>query len=67
MIASTPHASAASGATPLTAVRARLGLVALLFAIAALGWWSTAERMRGMDEGPGPRSERSAGSSAYGS
>jgi hypothetical protein len=34
------------------AARARLGLVALLFAVAAFGWWSTAERMRGMDEGP---------------
>jgi predicted metal-binding membrane protein len=40
-------------ATPaLTAVRVRLGLVALLFGVAALGWWSTAERMRGMDDGP---------------
>jgi predicted metal-binding membrane protein len=26
--------------------------VALLFALAAIGWWSTAERMRGMDAGP---------------
>jgi len=42
-----------AGATPaLTAVRARAGLVALLFALAAIGWWSTADRMRGMDEGP---------------
>ncbi len=35
------------------AVRARLGLVALLFALAALAWWSTGVRMAGMDEGPG--------------
>jgi predicted metal-binding membrane protein len=35
------------------AVRARLGLVALLFALAAVAWWSTADRMAGMDEGPG--------------
>ena len=35
------------------AARARLGLVALLFALAALAWWSTADRMAGMDEGPG--------------
>jgi predicted metal-binding membrane protein len=42
----------AGATTALTAVRARLGLVALLFAVAALGWWSTAERMRGMDDGP---------------
>jgi predicted metal-binding membrane protein len=42
-----------AGATPaLTAVRARLSLVALLLALAAIGWWSTGERMRGMDEGP---------------
>jgi predicted metal-binding membrane protein len=36
-----------------TAVRARLGLVALLLALAALAWWSTADRMAGMDAGPG--------------
>ena len=35
------------------AVRARLALVALLFSLAGLAWWSTAERMRGMDGGPG--------------
>jgi predicted metal-binding membrane protein len=35
------------------AARARLGLVALLFALAALAWWSTADRMAGMDGGPG--------------
>ena len=35
------------------AARARLGLVALLFALAALAWWWTVDRMRGMDEGPG--------------
>ena len=51
MIASAPDQPA--GATPaLTAVRARLSLVALLFALAAIGWWSTADRMRGMDDGP---------------
>jgi predicted metal-binding membrane protein len=51
VIASAPVGTA--GATPaLTAVRARLGLVALLFALAAIGWWSTADRMRGMDDGP---------------
>jgi predicted metal-binding membrane protein len=52
VITSAPPASADAGATPLTAARARLGLVALLFAVAGLGWWSTAERMRGMDDGP---------------
>jgi predicted metal-binding membrane protein len=40
-------------APALGAVRARLGVVALLFALAGVAWWSTAERMRGMDEGPG--------------
>jgi predicted metal-binding membrane protein len=34
------------------AVRARLGLVALLFALAGIGWWWTAHQMRGMDQGP---------------
>jgi predicted metal-binding membrane protein len=36
----------------LAAARARLGLVALLFALAGVGWWWTAARMRGMDDGP---------------
>lgn len=51
MIASAPDRPA--GVTPaVTAVRARLSLVALLLTLAAIGWWSTAERMRGMDDGP---------------
>jgi predicted metal-binding membrane protein len=33
-------------------VRSRLGLVAVLFALAAVAWWSTADRMRDMDDGP---------------
>jgi predicted metal-binding membrane protein len=33
--------------------RARLGLVGLLFLLAALAWWSTADTMAGMDTGPG--------------
>ena len=40
-------------APALGAARARLGLVALLFALAAVAWWSTADRMAGMDAGPG--------------
>jgi predicted metal-binding membrane protein len=40
-------------AESFAAVRARLGLVALLLALAAIGWWSTADRMAGMDAGPG--------------
>jgi len=34
------------------AARSRLGLVALLFALAAVCWWATVDRMQGMDEGP---------------
>jgi predicted metal-binding membrane protein len=34
------------------AVRARLGLVALLFVLAGAGWWWTANQMNGMDNGP---------------
>ena len=37
----------------LAAARARLGLIALLLGLAAVAWWSTADRMRGMDDGPG--------------
>jgi predicted metal-binding membrane protein len=39
--------------TSFSAARSRLGLVALLFALAAAAWWSTVDRMRGMDQGPG--------------
>jgi predicted metal-binding membrane protein len=35
------------------AARGRLGLVALLFALAGVAGWSTADRMAGMDTGPG--------------
>jgi predicted metal-binding membrane protein len=41
------------GLTPaFAAARARIGLIALLFALAGLAWWQTAEQMRGMDAGP---------------
>jgi predicted metal-binding membrane protein len=40
-------------APAFAAARARLGLVGLLFALAAVAWWSTADRMAGMDAGPG--------------
>jgi predicted metal-binding membrane protein len=33
-------------------VRTRLGLIALLFSLAAVGWWWTAREMQGMDGGP---------------
>jgi predicted metal-binding membrane protein len=50
------HERRADAAVPrpaFAAARARLGLVALLFSLAAVAWWLTADRMRGMDEGPG--------------
>jgi predicted metal-binding membrane protein len=37
----------------VAAVRARLGLVVLLVALAGLAWWWTARQMAGMDAGPG--------------
>src|SRR5215212_814404 len=43
-----------AGLAPVfAAARARLGLVALLFVLAGAAWWSTVDRMRGMDDGPG--------------
>jgi hypothetical protein len=39
-------------APAFAATRARLGLVAVLFVVAALCWWFTAEQMAGMDDGP---------------
>jgi predicted metal-binding membrane protein len=40
-------------AAAFKAVRARLLLVLLLFGLAGLAWWSTSDRMAGMDAGPG--------------
>ena len=46
--------ASAEGLRPVySAARSRLGLIALLFALAALAWWFTVDRMRGMDDGPG--------------
>ena len=55
MIASAhERAACAAGLAPaFAAARARLGLVALLFVLAAMAWWFTADRMRSMDDGPG--------------
>ena len=50
--AQNPAGNGAGLSPAFAAARARLGLVALLFALAALGWWWTAQRMQGMDEGP---------------
>ena len=49
------HAAAPSraGFAPAwAAVRTRVGLVAFLFVVAAVGWWLTARWMDGMDGGP---------------
>jgi predicted metal-binding membrane protein len=40
-------------AEAFAAVRGRLGVVALLVALAGLAWWSTADRMSGMNAAPG--------------
>jgi len=53
LFSSSDRVSGPVGLAPAwSAARSRLGLVALLFALAAVGWWSTGVRMRGMDEGP---------------
>jgi predicted metal-binding membrane protein len=39
-------------APAFAAVRVRLGLVVLLFALAAVGWWWTVREMQAMDDGP---------------
>jgi predicted metal-binding membrane protein len=47
------HGAGGAGLAPaFSAARARLGLVAGLFALAGIGWWSTLDRMQGMDDGP---------------
>jgi predicted metal-binding membrane protein len=54
MSVAAPSTGRRGGLAPaLAASRARLGLIALLFALAAVAWWSTADRMSGMDAGPG--------------
>jgi predicted metal-binding membrane protein len=55
MVASThQHGSASPGLAPaFAAARTRLALIGLLFGLAAVAWWSTVDRMRGMDNGPG--------------
>jgi len=46
-------AASPTGLLPaFAAARARLGLIALLFGLAAAGWWWTIGQMRGMDAGP---------------
>ena len=54
MIASVQERAPSTGelATAFAAARARLGLIALLLALAAAGWWWTVHQMQGMDGGP---------------
>ena len=45
--------AAGAGLRPaFAATRTQLGLVVVLFALAAAGWWWTVGQMRGMDNGP---------------
>jgi predicted metal-binding membrane protein len=54
VVASTHDGRAGAGLGPaFAAVRTRLALIGLLFALSGLAWWSTVDRMRGMDNGPG--------------
>jgi predicted metal-binding membrane protein len=54
MTAAGSAAPASGGLAPaFAAARARLALIAVLFVAAGVAWWSTAQRMQGMDEGPG--------------
>jgi predicted metal-binding membrane protein len=48
-----PRTTRSELADAFAAARTRLALIVLLFLLAALAWWSTAERMAGMDAGPG--------------
>jgi hypothetical protein len=53
MSAPAQRSTGTGGLAPaFAAVRVRLGLVAALFALAAVGWWWTAQQMWGMDQGP---------------
>src|SRR6266550_3702247 len=48
------RAQSTGGLAPAFAVaRTRLGLIALLLALAAVGWWWTLDQMHGRDGGPG--------------
>jgi predicted metal-binding membrane protein len=52
-VVSSGHAGRSELAEAFSAAWARLGLVAILLALAALAWWLTAVRMAGMEAGPG--------------
>jgi predicted metal-binding membrane protein len=46
-------ADPAAGRTPSAAMRSELGVVTAVLCAAGAAWWSSAERMAGMDAGPG--------------
>ena len=54
MIASAHEGTPPTGglAPAFAAARTRLGLIALLLVLAAVGWWWTVDEMQGMDGGP---------------
>jgi predicted metal-binding membrane protein len=52
-VPTTPSGERSELGQAFAAVRGRLALVALLLVLAGLAWWSTADRMAGMDAGPG--------------
>jgi predicted metal-binding membrane protein len=53
IVATHDQVSRGAGLGPaFAAARTRLGLVALLFGLAAIGWWRTVDEMRNMDNGP---------------
>jgi predicted metal-binding membrane protein len=48
------HGADRVGLAPaFAAARSRLALIGLLFVLSGIAWWSTIDRMRGMDDGPG--------------
>jgi predicted metal-binding membrane protein len=53
LVADNPRADPGELAAALAAVRSRLGVVAVVLAVAGIAWWATAARMAGMDAGPG--------------
>jgi predicted metal-binding membrane protein len=53
MMASVQQGGRAGSLAPaFAAARAKVGLVAALFAVAGVGWWWTVDHMQGMDHGP---------------
>lgn len=48
------HAAGRAGLAPaFAAARSRLALIGFLLVLSGIAWWSTVDRMRGMDSGPG--------------